>query len=74
MAARGAVLMALAAWMLTLWRGWLQGGSVNAVLWQAFLALVSYGVIGALVGWTASWIVQLGARDTLASAQNEPSS
>ncbi len=71
MIGRCGALLALVAWQATLWRGLLAGGSADAVLWQAWLALVIYGGLGLVCGTVAQWIVQLGARDTLAQAPGE---
>ena len=73
MASRSAVLMALVAWQVTLWRGWFQGGSIDAVLWHGWLAMAIYGAVGALIGQVAQWIIELGLRDQLASSNSQRS-
>jgi len=44
--------------MVSLMRGIVAGGAGEATLWTAWLSLVAFTVIGAVIGWLAERIVR----------------
>jgi len=56
-------ILGLLALVVSLLRGLMAGGSSEATLWTAWLALVAFTAIGAVIGWLAERIV----RDSLSS-------
>jgi len=49
--------------MVSLMRGIVAGGASEATLWTAWLGLVAFTVIGAVIGWLAERII----RDSVSS-------
>ena len=58
MARQYAGILGLLALMVSLMRGIVAGGAGEATLWTAWLSLVAFTVIGAVIGWLAERIVR----------------
>ncbi len=73
-------ILGLLAFLTSVARGMVHDGAVGSVLWLACLSLLTFGVIGYVVGWLAERIVKDSVRgrilDELAadeSAETSPS-
>jgi hypothetical protein len=51
-------ILGLLAFLTTLVRGILHGGEPEAVLWSAWCNLLTFALVGCLIGWIARWIVE----------------
>jgi hypothetical protein len=58
-----AAILGLLALVVTLLRGLLAGGTSEATLWTAWLGMLAFTAIGAIIGWLAERIV----RDSVSS-------
>ena len=63
MARQYAAILGLLALAVSLLRGLAAGGGGEATLWTAWLGLLAFSVIGAVIGWLAERIV----RDSVSS-------
>ena len=63
MARQYAAILGLLAMMVSLSRGILAGSTGEATLWTAWLGLLAFTAIGAVIGGVAEWVV----RDTVSS-------
>ena len=63
MARQYAAILGLLALVVSLLRGLIAGGGGEATLWTAWLGLLAFSVIGAVIGWLAERIV----RDSVSS-------
>lgn len=58
MARQYAGILGLLALMVSLMRGIFAGGASEATLWTAWLSLLAFTVLGAVIGWLAERIVR----------------
>ena len=58
MARQYAGILGLLALMVSLMRGIIAGGASEATLWTAWLSLLAFTVLGAVIGWLAERIVR----------------
>lgn len=58
MARQYAGILGLLALVVSLMRGILAGGASEATLWTAWLGLLAFTVLGAVIGWLAERIVR----------------
>ena len=58
MARQYAGILGLLALMVSLMRGIVAGGGSEATLWTAWLGLLAFTVLGAVIGWLAERIVR----------------
>ncbi len=58
MARQYAGILGLLALMVSLMRGIIAGGACEATLWTAWLSLLAFTILGAVIGWLAERIVR----------------
>ncbi len=58
MARQYAGILGLLALMVSLMRGIIAGGASEATLWTAWLGLLAFTILGAVIGWLAERIVR----------------
>ena len=63
MARQYAGILGLLALVVSLLRGLMAGGASEATMWTAWLSLLAFSVIGAVIGWLAERII----RDSVSS-------
>ena len=66
MARTYAATLGLLAFITAVARGWLQGASVSDALFTAWLALLTFTVVGGVLGWLAGWIIDDAVRSRIA--------
>jgi len=67
-------ILGLLAFLTSLARGALHGGSAESILLRAWCCLLAFAVIGLVIGWVADRIVADSVRGTLlAELEAEPS-
>ena len=71
MARQYAGILGLLALMVSLMRGILAGGASEATLWTAWLALLAFTVLGAVIGWLAERIVREAVSSRILSELQE---
>ena len=74
MARQYAGILGLLALMVSLMRGIIAGGASEATLWTAWLSLLAFTILGAVIGWLAERIVResVSSRILSESAREEP--
>lgn len=74
MARQYAGILGLLALMVSLMRGILAGGASGATLWTAWLSLLAFTALGAVIGWLAERIVResISSRILAELQENKP--
>jgi hypothetical protein len=60
-------ILGLLAFVTSLARGILLGGSENAILWSAWCSLLAFAAIGCVIGWAAEQTIQDSVRGRIAA-------
>ena len=71
MARQYAGILGLLALMVSLMRGIIAGGASEATLWTAWLGLLAFTVLGAVIGWLAERIVRESVSSRILSELQE---
>ena len=71
MARQYAGILGLLALMVSLMRGIIAGGASEATLWTAWLSLLAFTVLGAVIGWLAERIVRESVSSRILSELQE---
>ena len=74
MARQYAGILGLLALMVSLMRGIVAGGASQATLWTAWLGLLAFTVLGAVIGWLAERIVRESVSSRILSELQEKKS
>lgn len=74
MARQYAGILGLLALMVSLMRGIVAGGASQATLWTAWLGLLAFTVLGAVIGWLAEHIVRESVSSQILSELQEKKS
>ncbi len=74
MARQYAGILGLLALMVSLMRGIVAGGASQATLWTAWLGLLAFTVLGAVIGWLAERIVRESVSSQILSELQEKKS
>jgi hypothetical protein len=60
-------ILGLVAFLTTLARGWIHGGDTESILWDGWLNLILFCIIGLVIGWIAERIVEENVNIRLAT-------
>jgi hypothetical protein len=55
------------AFLTTLARGWIHGGDTESILWDGWLSLLLFSIIGLVIGWIGARIVEENVSARLAA-------
>jgi hypothetical protein len=64
-------ILGLVAFLTTLARGWIHGGDTQSILWNGWLGLLLFSIIGLVIGWIAGRIVEESVSARLAVELSE---
>jgi membrane protein implicated in regulation of membrane protease activity len=67
-------ILGLLALMVSLMRGIVAGGASQATLWTAWLGLLAFTILGAVIGWLAERIVRESVSSQILSELQEKKS
>ncbi len=60
-------ILGLVAFLTTLARGWIHGGDVQSTMWNGWLNLLLFSIVGVVIGWIAESIVDDSVNARLAA-------